>query len=114
MVDYALDPLHTRLGRRAVEIWLKSYLEAPPFGLRPVVAAPWNQESALCGQTLFWGLGGEIQAAAYQADLGAHGLAPERHRELDAWIRQERSVLLSARLMVWKSHARGCRLEEAA
>ena len=114
MADYALDPLHTRLGRRAVEIWLKSYLGAPPFGLRAVVAALWNQESALCGQTLFWGLGGEIQAAAYQADLCAHGFAPARHQELDAWIRQERSVLLSARLMVWKSHARGYRLEEAA
>jgi hypothetical protein len=114
MVDYALDPLHTRLGRRAVEVWLKSYLQPPPFGLRPVAAALWNQESALCGQTLFWGLGGEIQAAAYQADLCAHGLAPERHPELDAWIRRERPLLLSAREMVWRSHVRAHRLEEAA
>ena len=32
--DYALDPLRTRLGRRAVEFWLRSYLEKVPFESR--------------------------------------------------------------------------------
>ena len=84
--DYALDPLRTRLGRRAVELWLRSYLEKVPFEGRQVMAGLWNAEAALCNQTLFWEAGGEIQRAAYQADLLAQGLAAERHGALLAWI----------------------------
>lgn len=104
--DYAFDPLHTRLGRRAVEVWLKSYLPRPPFGGAQVAAALWNAEAALCRQTLFWSVGGEIKAAAYQADLEAHGLPRERHQELLDWIQREKPLLLSARQMVWASHVR--------
>jgi hypothetical protein len=71
-----------------------------------VAAALWNAEAALCNQTLFWQVGGEIQAAAYGADLKARGLSPERHSEIFAWIAQERSVLTAARQMVWQSHIR--------
>jgi hypothetical protein len=62
--DYALDPLRTRLGRRAVELWLRSYLEKLPYDARQVTAGLWNAESALCNQTLFWEAGGQIQRAA--------------------------------------------------
>lgn len=111
--DYAFDPLHTRLGRRALEVWLRSYLPHPPFGVSQVGAALWNAESALCSQTLFWDVGAEIQACAYQADLEAHGLAKERHLELLDWIKRERPLLLSARQMVWESHVR-CSRQVAA
>jgi hypothetical protein len=104
--DYALDPLHTRLGRRAVELWLRSYMQKPPFGLGQVAAALWNYESALCCQTLFWDIGTEIQTAAYSVDLTAHGLPAERHCELQSWIAKEHSLLLAARDMVWRSHIR--------
>jgi hypothetical protein len=104
--DYALDPLHTRLGRRVTELWLRSYLEKPPFASRQVAAALWNAEAAVCNQTLFWQVGGQIQTAAYSADLTAQGLCPSRHREIFAWLAQERSVLTAARQMVWQSHIR--------
>ena len=107
--DYGLDPLRTRLGRRAVELWLRSYLEKVPFDGRQVMAGLWNGEAALCNQTLFWEAGGEIQRAAYQADLLVQGLALERHGELLGWIAQERAVLLCARQMVWQSHVRSLR-----
>lgn len=110
--DYGLDPLRTRLGRRAVELWLRSYLEKVPFDTRQVMAGLWNAEAALCNQTLFWEAGGEIQRAAYQADLLVQGLAPERHGELLGWIGQERAVLLCARQMVWRSHVRSLREPE--
>lgn len=59
--DYGLDPLRTRLGRRAVDLWLRAYLEKVPFDNRQVMAGLWNAEAALCNQTLFWQAGGEIQ-----------------------------------------------------
>lgn len=107
--DYALDPLRTRLGRRGVELWLRSYLEKVPFDSRQVMAGLWNAEASLSNQILFWEAGGQIQRAAYQSDLLVHGLAPERHEDLLAWIAQERPVLFAARQMVWQSHVRSLR-----
>jgi hypothetical protein len=104
--DYGLDPLHTRLGRRAVELWLRSDLERVPFHIRQVIAGLWNAEAALCNQTLFWNGGGEVQKAAYEADLLAHGLSLERQEALSAWILRENSVLFAARQMVWRSQIR--------
>lgn len=104
--DYGLDPLRTRLGRRAVQLWLRSYLEKLPFEPGQIAAGLWNVEAALCNQTLYWSAGGEIQAKAYEADLLAHGLPVDRHAALQAWIGQERPVLFAARQMVWQSHLR--------
>ena len=104
--DYCLDPLRTRLGRRAIELWLRSYLEKVPFDGRQVMAGLWNMEAALCSQTLFWDAGGEMRKAAYEADLLMHGLCVERHDAFYAWLVEESPVLFSARQMVWQSHLR--------
>ncbi len=89
-----------------MELWLRSYLEKVPFERPPGDGGtPRNAEAALCSQTLFWEAGGQIQRAAYQADLLAQGLAPERHGALLAWIAQEQPVLLAARQMVWRSQS---------
>jgi hypothetical protein len=112
--DYALDPLHTRLGRRAIELWLRSYLGKLPFEGRQVMAGLWNAEAALSNQVLFWATGGQIQKIAYQADLLAEGLTTERHDELVAWIAEEHSVLVAARQLVWRSHVKSSREAEQA
>ena len=43
---YVFDPLHARVCRRAVVLWLRSYLTRPPFSASQVAAALWNGEGA--------------------------------------------------------------------
>ena len=104
--DYAFDPLHTRLGKRAVELWLRSYPMKLPWTPRQVSAALWNAEAALCNRTLSWKLGDEMQERAYRADLQANGLPIDHHVELMNWIARERRALTTARRTVWESAVR--------
>ena len=99
--DYGFDPLHTRLGRRAVDLWLRSYLERPPFTAGQVAAALWIIESGACSKTLSWSLGAQIGEQAVLADVGRHGL--HGFEGVKAWIEQERSVLTCARKAAWES-----------
>lgn len=105
--DYAFDPLHTRLGQRAVELWLRSYMTRLPFTPRQVAIALWNGESAFCDRVLDWPLGLEIARCANAADLAARHVPKERRDELQAWVAQERAVLICARKAVWESQMRG-------
>ncbi len=104
--DYAFDPIRTRLGRRAIDLWLRSYLEKPPFEARQVAIALWNAESAACTRSLDWSLGREIMEQASFADLSHFGVPMSRHEELKAWISKEQSVLACARTAVWQSALR--------
>jgi hypothetical protein len=104
--DYAFDPIHTRLGKRAVNLFLRSHLMKPPFTPRQIAAAIWNAESAACDRTLDWSMSGELRQRAHRADLLFRGLPAERHAELDAWIARERPTLTAARLAVWNSAAK--------
>lgn len=104
--DYAFDPVNTRLGRRAVDLFLRAHLMKPPYTPRMVAACLWNAESALCDQTLSWPLGEAIRKRAYAADLLVHGLPLDRHAELNAWIAHERPALTAARAAVWNSVVR--------
>jgi hypothetical protein len=99
---YAFDPIRTRLGRRAVDLWLRSYLQKPPFDARQIAIALWNAESAACRRTLSWPLGSTIERQARSADLFNRGLSAERHDEIAAWIAKERAALACARRAVWK------------
>lgn len=103
---YTFDPVNTRLGRRAVELWLKAYLTKPAWLPAQVAAALWNSESALCDRTLESRLGGNIRERAYAADLTYRGLPPDRHAEIDAWVAAEHPALTAARQAVWNSHIR--------
>jgi hypothetical protein len=100
---YAFDPIRTRLGRRAVDLWLRSYFQKPPFDARQVAIALWNMESAACARTLSWPLGQVIEQQARSADLLARGLPAERHEEIAAWIVKEHAALGCARRAVWES-----------
>ncbi len=104
---YALDPVNTRVGKRAVELWLRSYLAKPQWLPRQVAAALWNVESAACDRTLSWQLGDTIRERAYAADLSFRGLPPDRHAELNDWIARERSALTCARTAAFASAVRG-------
>lgn len=104
--SYCFDPLHTRMGRRAVRLWLRSYLTIPIFGERQVAACLWNAESAACDRTLVWSMSDELHQRARRADLLFKGLPAERHAELNAWIARERPTLTAARLAVWNSAAK--------
>lgn len=104
--DYAFDPLHTRLGQRAVELWLRSYMTKPPFGARQVAIALWNTESAFCDRLLNWPLGSEIERLAQTCDMSVRHVAVERQEELCNWVIQERTVLNCARTAVWESEQR--------
>jgi hypothetical protein len=112
--SYAFDPLHTRLGRRAIDLWLRSYLQKPPFDGRQVSIALWNMEAALCARTLRWPLGEGFQEEAESADLTTRHLPLQRHGELRAWIAEERSVLLCARHAAWEGALREKTLEQQA
>jgi hypothetical protein len=103
---YTFDPINTRLGRRAVELWLKAYLTKPAWLPTQVAAALWNAESAQCDRTLDSKLGNSIRYRAYAADLTYRGLPPDRHHEINAWIATERSALTAAREAVWKGYIR--------
>ncbi len=102
--DYGLDPLRTRLGARAVELWLRSYLTKLPFSGRQISAALWNAESARCASNRFWSLGEELQEAAYAADIARHGLAHSGQAPLWVWLRREQIKLASVRRIVWQSY----------
>jgi hypothetical protein len=104
--DYAFDPLHTRLGQRAVDLWLRSYLTKVPFGARQVAAALWNIESAACDRILDWPLGREIESAAHSADLIRRAVPAERHASLYGWVQQQRQGLCCARKAVFESEQR--------
>ena len=104
--DYAFDPLHTRLGQRAIELWLRSYMTKLPFSSRQVAIALWNDESAFCDRVLGWPLGLEIARGANAADLAARHVPKERQDELRAWVVRERAVLTLARKAVWESQMR--------
>jgi hypothetical protein len=106
MPAYGLDPVNTRIGRRAVDLFLRAHMARPPYAPRLVAAAIWNTESALCDRTLPWPLGDEIRQRAYAADLTYRGLPPDRHDALNAWIAAERPALIAARQAVWNSAVR--------
>jgi hypothetical protein len=103
---YVFDPVNTRLGRRAVELWLKSYLAKPEWLPKQAAAALWNTESALCDRTLGSKLGDGIREHAYTADLIHRGLPIDRHAEINAWVASERPTLTAARQAVWNSFVR--------
>lgn len=98
---YAFDPIRTRLGRWAIDQWLRSY-QFPPFDARQIAIALWNAESAACTRTLAWSLGAVIEQQARSADLLARGLPAERHDEIAAWIVKEQTALACARRGVWE------------
>jgi hypothetical protein len=106
MPAYAFDPVNTRLGRHAVDLFLRAHMARPPYAPRLVAAAIWNAESALCDRTLDWPLGDEIRQRAYTADLTCRGLPPDQHDALNAWIAAERPALIAARQAVWNSAVR--------
>jgi hypothetical protein len=101
MPSYAFDPLHTRPGKRAVGIWLKSYPRLP-WNARQVSAALWNVDSAVCDHTLAWGEGDRLRRSAYRADLLRAAVPPEQCDDLMAWVRLEYPALLTARRDVWQ------------
>lgn len=98
---YAFDPLHTRDGRMALSLWLKSYPAKLHWSGRMVALSLWNQEAALCAQTAQWPVGEEMCARASRADLLSCGLAEAEHAGLHAWIAHEMPALNRARRQVW-------------
>lgn len=104
--SYAFDPVNTRLGRRAVDLFLRAHLMKPPYPPRMVAAAIWNTESAMCDRTLSWPVGEEIRRRAFCADLTYRGLPEDRHAALNDWIARERPALIAARQAVWNSLVR--------
>jgi hypothetical protein len=104
--SYSLDPVNTRIGKRAVELWLRSYLAKPQWLPRQVAACLWNSESAACDRTLSWPLGDTIRERAYAADLSYRGLPVARHAELANWIDRERPALIAARQAAFDSAVR--------
>lgn len=104
--DYAFDPHHTRIGRRAVELWRNSHLERPPWTARQIAVALWNSEAAACDQTLDWPLAEAVRSHAHQTDLIISGVQHDQHDRLTAWIAQHRASLVCARRGAWKSTTR--------
>jgi len=112
---YALDPLHTRSGRRAVDLWVRSYLTRQPFSSSQVAAALWNGESAACDRTLAWPLANEIRQRAHRADLLFRGVPPDHLDELGLWIVNNWPALTCARRAALSSAIRGSvKLAEAS
>jgi len=105
--SFAFDPVNTRLGRRAVDLFLRAHMMKPSYPERLVAAAIWNSESALCDRTSAWPLGDEIRQRAHRADLTCRGLPVEQHDALNAWIATERPALIAARQAVWNGAVRG-------
>jgi hypothetical protein len=99
--DYAFDPLHTRIGRRAVDLWLRSYLARPPFTTQVVAEGLWIWESGACDKTLDWPLGRVIGEESVEADMIHAGGA--NFAQLRDWMEAERSVLTCARKAAWES-----------
>jgi hypothetical protein len=99
---YGFDPLHTRLGRRAIDVWMKSYITTPPFSASQVAIAQWNMESAACRRIMNWQLSDEIRAHGQAADLLHRGLSPDRHEEITDWVCAQQPILQQARSAVWE------------
>jgi hypothetical protein len=104
--SWVFDPLWTRIGKRAIELWLRSYLMKQPWLPRQVAAALWNAESAACDRTLDWSMSDAIRERAYRADLLARGVPRARHEELMGWIARERPALTAARRAAFESAVR--------
>lgn len=102
---YGMDPHHTRIGRRAVQHWRRSYRGPPPWSARQIGMALWNVEAAACDRTLDWPLGRQIRQRAYRADLLSYGVPQEQHEALFLWVTREHAALTSARRTVWRSAA---------
>ncbi len=115
---FSLDPLHTRLGKRAIHLWRGAHL--PILGDSKVFSAPqlamgqWITEAAICDRTLDWSLGNTLRIRADAAEIAATGLAPARHADLMAFIASEQSSLLAARLHVWYTATKTAATKEAS
>lgn len=104
--SYAFDPLHTRLGRRAVDLWLRSYLERPAYPVRGVAIALWNKESALCNRSLSWALGYALRKRSERSDLLFHGVPLFDHEALATFIGSQEEGLHCARKAAFDSAQR--------
>jgi hypothetical protein len=100
--DYAFDPLHTRVGRRAVGLWMGSFLKRPPFTASQVAMALWNGEAAALANRLTWPTGERLRVRAHAADLISTGLPPRRHDEIREWVESNILALQPARIAAWK------------
>ncbi len=100
---WAFDPLHTRMGRAAVELWWQDAQPRPPWRPKQLAIALWNLESAACDRTLDWPLGDELRARAYHADLLARGVPEEEHEELMEYVASGLPALHRARIAVWEA-----------
>lgn len=107
--DYAFDPLHTRVGRRAVGLWMGSFLKRPPFTTSQVAMALWNGEAAALANRLTWPAGERLRVRAHAADLTSTGLPPRRHEELREWIDANILALQPARIAAWKEVLKSAR-----
>jgi hypothetical protein len=103
---FSLDPHHTRIGRRAIQLWHRSYLTPLPWTPRQTGMALWNIEAAACDQTLDWPAGLELRRRAYRADLLACGVPEHRQPDLYCWVMAEQDALTSARQAAWRSATR--------
>jgi len=101
--EFAFDPHHTRIGRRAVELWRRCYLAPPPWTARQLGMALWNIEAAACDRTLDWPMGRDIRRRAYRADLLSKGVPEAEHAALYAWVIREHSALTCARTAAFRS-----------
>ncbi len=101
--EYAFDPHHTRAGRRAVELWQRTYLAPPPWTARQIGMALWNVEAAACDRTLDWPMGRDILRRAYRADFVSKGVTEDQHDALYLWVIRENSALTCARRAAWRS-----------
>jgi hypothetical protein len=98
---YAMDPLHTRIGREAIDLWSKSYSRRLPWSTRQIGIVVWNSESAACDRTLLWSTGEGLRTRAHHADLIARGVPAADHDSITAWVRGELQALHCARRSVW-------------
>lgn len=99
--DYAFDPIHTRLGKRAVELWLRCYLSKPSWSARQVAMALWHHEAAACDQTLAWAEGENLRIRAERADLLSCGVPDEQHDAIKTFVIEQHPALTCARRAVW-------------
>ena len=102
MPSYAFDPIHTRLGKRAVRHFLENYIELP-WTSGQVVAALWNIDGARCKTTLTWPEGDKLRTEAEKTEVLRAG-GPERPCEpLMAWVTEQMPMINEARRIVWRN-----------
>ena len=97
---YAMDPLHTRIGREAMALWLRDQGRRVPWSSHQLPITVWNFESAASDQTLAWQWGEVLRAQAHRVDLLARDLPVEEHSVIRAWLDREYAGLNSARRSV--------------